>query len=94
MDERNRVVNLMRDELSTPMLEYSSEKSFASIMAVNHRVGNCSGRLCRNSSFFDGGWRTRAYGDGVSVCGTRRWYRGVGGWVYLNKKKLINTVEY
>jgi hypothetical protein len=35
----------------------------------------------------------RAHDDGVSVCGTRRWYCGVSGWVSLNEKKLINNVE-
>ena len=43
-------------------------------------------------TFFDGGWRTRAHDDEVSACVARRWYRGVG-WVSLNEKKLINTVE-
>jgi hypothetical protein len=87
IDEWNRVARVMSSRL-----QCSSEKSFTN-KAVNHRVGNCSGRWCRNSTFFDGGWRTRAYDDGVSVCVARRWYRGVGGWVSLNEKKLINTVE-
>jgi hypothetical protein len=87
MDERNRVANLM-----SCRFQCSSEESFAN-KAVNHLEGNCSGRLCRSSKFFEGDWRKRAHDDGVSVCGTRCWYRGVNGWVSLNEKKLINPVE-
>jgi hypothetical protein len=71
----------------------SREKSFAN-KAASHHEGTCSGRRCRSSTFFDGGLRTRAYDDGVSVCRTRRWYCGVGGWVLLNEKKLFNTVDW
>ncbi len=93
MDERNRVAKLISEIESREWWVVDSNARVRSPSPIRQRttvwVTAVGGGV--EATFFDGGWPTRAHDDGVSVA--RRWYRGVGGWVSLNKKKLINTVE-